>query len=264
VHFFGFKLTGPDFQIVLEVVKRYNGDFVNMKEDGGDVGYFMFPKPKPEIEEKNVVRAEPAGSEPPTPQPALAPQEASKSDKEKLFKAPKQPSPITQFIGNFCSVCEDSPKCDIPKEGGRFYRVMCLQILDLQQVQLLNSNLEKLRKITVSQPIQVSIPVPAATAVAPPIQKVERNTRSTEGHKEGDVIWIYAENQGGKRYEKALEKDNEHSNDYFAMRRSIVEAEQAGKKGIVLQRKWCWLSNQRDYIGRKPAKTFTKGGGRSH
>jgi hypothetical protein len=58
---------------------------------------------------------------------------------------------------------------------------------------------------------------------------------------------------------KALEKDNERSNDYFAMLRSIVEAEDAGKKGVVIAGKWYWLSN-RDYIGRKPAKTFDKGG----
>ena len=45
--FFGFKLAGPDFQMVLEVVKRYHGDFVNQKEGGRDVGFFMFPKPKP-------------------------------------------------------------------------------------------------------------------------------------------------------------------------------------------------------------------------
>ena len=30
---------------------------------------------------------------------------------------------------------------------------------------------------------------------------------------------------GGERYEKALQKDNERSNDYFAIRRQILEAE---------------------------------------
>ncbi len=240
--FFGFKLAGPDFQIVLEVVRRYNGDFVNQKEDGKDIGYFMFPKPKPAADPVHVAA------------PAAA------VIQEKLVEAPKQPSPISLFIRDFCSVCEDSQQCDITVEGGRFHRAMCLQLLDLQQLQMLNANLVKLGKVAVSQPAQVASPAPAA----PPIQKVERNTRPTEGHKEGDIVWIYAENRGGERYEKALEKDNGQSNDYFAIRRSILEAERAGKKGVVLGGKWCWLSQERDYIGRKPAKTFAKGGGRRY
>jgi hypothetical protein len=64
---------------------------------------------------------------------------------------------------------------------------------------MFNVNLEKLGKVAVSQPVQASAPAVAA----PPSQKVERSTRPTEGHKEGDVVWIYAENQGGERYESA-------------------------------------------------------------
>jgi len=243
--FFGFKLAGPDFQVVLEVVKRYQGDFVNQKEDGRDVGYFMFPKPQP--------KADPA---PPAAQ-------------EKPAELPKQPSPITIFSATYCGVCEDyGASCSCQSNSER--RNLCLKILNIQTWQTLNVTLERLCKLPL---MKASEPVQAASsnhadARSPPavqlVQKVERNTRPTEGHREGDVVWIYAENRGGERYEQALEKDNERSNDYFAIRRSIIDAEQAGKKGIVLQGKWCWLSQERDYIGRKPAKTFAKGGGRRY
>ena len=102
--FFGFKLAGPDFQVVLEVVKRYQGDFVNQKDGDRDVGYFMFPKPQP--------KADPA---PPAAQ-------------EKPAELPKQPSPITLFANDFCSLCEDASKCDISSQEGKFHRAMCLQL----------------------------------------------------------------------------------------------------------------------------------------
>jgi hypothetical protein len=118
--------------------------------------------------------------------------------------------------------------------------------------------LEKLCRVIGSQPTPTASPAPAAS----PSEKVEWSTRPTEGHKEGDVVWIYAENQGGERYEKALEKNNARSNGYFDIRGKIQAAEKAGKKGVVIDGKWCWLSKQSDYIGRKPAKEFPKGGGR--
>ena len=102
-------------------------------------------------------------------------------------------------------------------------------------------------------------PAPPAVADPPKVEKVERNTRPTEGHREGDVVWIYAENQKGERYEKALEKDNQRSNDYFELRSQIVERVNDGKKGLELNGKWLWLSDRDDYIGRKTAKEFPKG-----
>lgn len=228
---FAVKLDKSDYPLVLGVVKKFQGDFINQKDsEGKDHGCFYIPKPK---------------------DPALA----TEVKQEKVVEVPKQPSPITLFSSSFCGVCEDfGVSCSCQSNSER--RNLCLKILTIQTWQTLNVNLEKLGKHAVSQSIQASVPAVAAS----PIQKVERNTRPTEGHKEGDVVWIYDENQKGERYEKALEKDNQRSNDYFAMRRSIVEAEQAGKKGVVLQGKWCWLSNQHDYIGRKPAKEFPKGG----
>jgi hypothetical protein len=231
---FAVKLDKADYPLVLGVVKKFSGDFINQKDsEEKDYGCFYIPKPRP------------AG-------PAVVMPQV-----EKYSEEPKQRSPITIFSTTYCGVCEDfGVSCSCQSNSER--RNLCLKILTIQTWQTLNDNLEKLGKHAVSQPVQASAPAVAA----PPIQKVERNTRPTEGHKEGDIVWIYAENRGGERYEQALEKDNERSNDYFAIRRSIIDAEQAGKKGIVLQGKWCWLSTERDYIGRKPAKTFAKGGGR--
>ena len=242
--FFGFKLAGPDFQMVLEVVRRYQGDFVNQKEAGRDVGFFMFPKPKPAAD--------------PVPP-------AAKVAQEKPFEAPKQPSPITLFAADFCSLCEDNPKCDVSTQEGKFHRAMCLQLLDLQQVTALNVNMAKLCRVIGSQPAQAAspaAPAPPAVADPPKVEKVERNTRPTEGHREGDVVWIYAENQQGERYEKALDKDNARSNGYYDIRGKIQAAEKAGKKGVVIDGKWCWLSKQGDFIGRKVAKEFPTGGSR--
>ncbi len=230
---FAVNLDKSDYPLVLGVVKKFNGDFINQKDsEGKDHGCFFIPKLKD-----------------PVP--------AAEVKQEKAPDPPKQPSPVTIFYQKYCSVCVDfGVSCSCKSDST--YRELCLEVMRIQMLQQLNGNLEKLCKVAVSQPVQASAPA----VVAPPkVEKVERSTRPTEGHKEGDVVWIYAENQGGERYEKALEKDNGQSNDYFVMRRSIVEAEQAGKKGVVLEGKWCWLSNQRDYIGRKPAKMFPKGGG---
>ena len=239
---FAVKLDKSDYPLVLGVVKKFQGDFINQKDsEGKDHGCFFIPKPKD-----------------PVP--------AAEVKQKKVVEVPKQPSPISIFSSSFCGVCEDyGVSCSCQSNSER--RNLCLKILTIQTWQTINVNLEKLWKVGFSQPVQAasSNHVDARSPPASqPIQKVERNTRPTEGHREGDVVWIYAENRGGERYEQALEKDNERSNDYFAIRRSIIDAEQAGKKGIVLQGKWCWLSQERDYIGRKPAKTFAKGGGRRY
>jgi hypothetical protein len=242
--FFSFKLAGPDFQVVLDVVKRYQGDFVNQKKDGRDVVYFMFPKPRPVADPAPI---------------------AAQAKEEKPVEVPKQPSPITLFAGDFCSLCEDASKCDVSTQEGKFHRAMCLQLLDLQQITALNVNLGKLCRVIGSQPVQAASSNHAdarSPPAAPLVQKVERNTRPTEGHKEGDVVWIYAENQQGERYEKALDKDNARSNGYYDIRGKIQAAEKAGKKGVVIDGKWCWLSKQGDYLGRKIAKEFPTGGSR--
>ena len=116
--FFSFKLAGPDFQVVLDVVKRYQGDFVNKKEDGRDVGYFMFPKPKP--------AADPA---PP----------AAQAKEEKPIEVPKQSSPIQILKARFCELCEDNgtDKCNFE---------LCLRILSVFEAQSQTDVLEKINR----------------------------------------------------------------------------------------------------------------------
>jgi hypothetical protein len=227
---FAVKLDKSDYPLVLGVVKKFQGEFINQKDsEGKDHGCFFIPKPKD-----------------PVP--------AAEVKQEKVVEVPKQPSPITLFSSSFCGVCEDfGVSCSCQSSSER--RNLCLKILTIQTWQTLNVNLEKLGKHAVSQPVQASAP-----AVAAPLsQKVERNTRPIEGHKEGDVVWIYAENQKGERYEKALEKDNARSDSYFELRGQIIEKVNAGKKGLELGGKWLWLSDRDDYIGRKVAKQFPKG-----
>jgi hypothetical protein len=237
---FAVKLDKSDYPLVLGVVKKFQGDFINQKDsEGKDHGCFFIPKPKD-----------------PVP--------AAEVKQEKVVEVPKQPSPITLFSSSFCGVCEDfGVSCSCQSNSER--RSLCLKILAIQTWQTLNGNLEKLGKVAVSQPVQAASSNHGdarSPPAAQPIQKVERNTRPTEGHKEGDVVWIYAENQKGERYEKALEKDNQRSNDYFELRGQIVERINAGKKGLELNGNWLWLSDRDDYIGRKVAKEFPKGGRR--
>jgi hypothetical protein len=241
---FAVKLDKSDYPLVLGVVKKFQGDFINQKDiEGKDHGCFFIPKPK---------------------DPALA----TEVKQKKVVEVPKQPSPISIFYSSFCGVCEDfGVSCSCQSNSER--RNLCLKILTIQTWQTINVNLEKLWKVGFSQPVQAASSnhadarSPPAAAPAPPSQKVERNTRPTEGHREGDVVWIYAENQQGERYEKALDKDNARSNGYYDIRGKIQAAEKAGKKGVVIDGKWFWLSKQGDYIGRKIAKEFPKGGSRN-
>jgi hypothetical protein len=204
---FAVKLDKADYPLALGVVKKFSGDFINQKDsEGKDHGCFYIPKPKP---------ADPA---------VVMPQV------EKHVEEPKQPSPISIFSATYCGVCEDfGVSCICQSNSER--RALCLKILTIQTWQTLNGNLEKLCKAAVSQPVQAVSPA----VVAPPSQKVERSTRPTEGHKEGDVVWIYAENQKGERYEKALEKD-------MPGQIRILSCAVRLLSGLMLGRKvWSWV-----------------------
>jgi hypothetical protein len=202
----------------------------------------------------------------------VTPQEQAKASNDaKPIEAPKQPSPMQLLKARFCDLCEDnaSDNCNLD---------FCLKILGVFEVQSQTDVLEKIHRSLdnvqrqLSQIPHASQPVQAVSsshadarsppAAQPPAEKVERNTRPLEGHREGDVVWIYAENQQGERYEKALDKDNARSNGYYDIRGKIQAAEKEGKKGVVIDGKWCWLSKQGDYIGRKTAKEFPTGGRR--
>ena len=238
---FAVHLEKNDYPLVLGIVKKFNGDFGNRKEGGKDVGYFFVPKPKP------------ANPTPSTPA-------AVKPSEEKKPKVPKQPSPISQFVTNYCEFCADyGDKCNSTTVSGREVRMICLRILSVKELQSFNDNLQKLYKI-ISQPRPAQVqPSPTPATQHPQSEKVHRDTHPTEGHREGDIVWINASNQKGEAIEKALVKDNSRSNDYGLLHGRLIEAEKAGKKGFADGGKWYWLSNQGDYIGRKPAKTFGSG-----
>jgi hypothetical protein len=71
---FAVKLDKADYPLVLDVIKKFSGDFINQKDsEGKDHGCFYIPKPKP---------VDPA---------VVTPQV------EKHIEDPKQPSPITIF-----------------------------------------------------------------------------------------------------------------------------------------------------------------------
>jgi hypothetical protein len=188
---------------------------------------------------------------------APTPTSESEPKKEPPTTPAKQASPLQILKQRFCELCQDNAtdKCNFE---------LCLKILTVFEVQNQTDVLEKInrsldnvqRQISQISPAKAADPAPAA----PPIQNVERSTRPAEGHKEGDVVWIWAENQKGERYEKALETDNARSDAYFELRGQIVERVNAGKKGLELGGKWLWLSDRDDYyIGRKAAKQFPKG-----
>src|SRR5208283_454049 len=142
---FAVHLEKNDYPLVLGIVKKFNGDFGNRKEGGKDVGYFFVPKPKP---------VDPAPSTPAATKPA----------EEKMPEVPKQPSPINQFVTNYCEICADyGDKCNSTTVSGREVRMMCLRILTVKELQSFNDNLQKLYKI-ISQPRPAQVqpsPTPA-------------------------------------------------------------------------------------------------------
>jgi hypothetical protein len=158
---FAVKLDKSDYPLVLGVVKKFSGDFINQKDsEGKDHGCFFIPKPKDSVP-------------------------AAEVKQEKVVEVPKQPSPISIFSSSFCGVCEDyGVSCSCQSNSER--RSLCLKILAIQTWQTINVNLEKLCRVVGSQPVQAVSSNHAdarspPAAVAPPSQKVERNTRPTEG-----------------------------------------------------------------------------------
>lgn len=258
---FAVKLEKTDFPLVIGIIKKFNGDFVNRKDpvSGKDVGYFIIPKPKPAVPEST-----PAVSEPPIPQPASAPNDAKP---EALI----QPSPISFYQEKYCKTCDDKGLCNLSKDGGRM--TLCLRVLELQFLDCVS---EKLHKIGVAieanskalstflskpQPVQ-SQSSQIKPSAAPPQQPVQPQPQPQGPHVDGGVNWVWDENRNHEKYEKATEKDNARSSAYFALRDRIIAKLNEGKKGLAEYGKWHWISEHGDYIGRKPAKTFPQGGSR--
>jgi hypothetical protein len=95
-------------------------------------------------------------------------------------------------------------------------------------------------------------------------EKVQRNTRPIEGHKEDGIVWINDFNAKGEPIEKALKNDNEHSANYTALLSQIDAEVRAGKKGLKFNDKWFWLYENKTTIGRKPAKDWPLRGDRRY
>lgn len=233
----------PQMQVLDGVVRGFGGAFVSR---GEGKSYYLVPKPKiqqpvaekPKEEPKTAVSV----SESVTGVTNVT-KDTKLQSAEKPQETPKQPSPITWFGSTFCAVCEDSGKCDLSTVEGKFRFASCLQVLDLQQKQQLNVWLGKLANR------------PAYSRSSPPQKPLP-----VERHVDGGISWLWDENRNHERYEKALESENAASQAYLALKQRLVDATTAGKKGVVDGGKWCFLSTQKDWVGRKPAKDFSNGG----
>jgi len=244
---FAVTLGKSDYPLLIEIIKKYNVEFANKKVEGKDSPYFLISKP---------VTANNTAS---TPENAAA-QHSPNSSSDKI----KQHSPLTQFNQNNCEVCEDyGDGCNSTTESGRSHQALCHEALMLQSWQEIAVELQGLRKelnkLNVPER-SLRGPSNGASAVSQQssTEKVQRSTRPTEGHREGDVVWVNDVNQKGEPIEKAFEKDNKRSDGYADLFAKIQRAEQAGKKGFAEAGKWYWLSQHGDYIGRKKAKEWPK------
>ena len=273
---FALKLDSSDYPRVLSIIRDFNGDFGNRKEEGKDVGFFFVPEPKPETDLSLPVLAKTGNATSSTvpnltaksdvtPKTASTPAEEKKDPQpQKPPELPKQPSPMTQFKNNYCSVCEDlGDKCNSTTFSGREYRKHCLETLTLQALQSINLGgltqfcyqiSENIKNLKLSLP--PSPAVPKQETPLPKSEPVQRNTRPVEGHKEDGIVWINDFNAKGEPIEKALEKDNEQSAHFAELLNQIDDEVRAGKKGLKINGKWYWLYQNGTTIGRKPAQEW--------
>jgi hypothetical protein len=216
---FAVKLTQADYPLVIAIVKKYNGDFVNRKEKGKDMGYFVIPKPKPQpVAEKPKEEPKPAESpkpaEPtPPPAPAAEPEKPVPPPQEKAPEEPfKQPSPISLYRQKYCSACEDQGTCRLPSNAGQMQ--LCVRMLELQFLDGIGERLFKLGQILEALPKQLPQQVPSQQAQprpsVPPTQppKVPRDTNPREGIEEDGLVWVKVFDGAELKYLKATEKDN--------------------------------------------------------
>ncbi len=233
----------PEMHLLDSVVRRYRGGYVSR---GKENSYYLVPRPKPQqsVAEKpkeETKTAEPSPTTPapipekPVPQAAAISVSVQNSDSQ---SQPKQPSPVQIFIRDNCSSCADASKCDIQTDAGRFQFAACLQLLEMQKQGAIVSALQKLA----DRPIY---------------------SRSTSPHRErhvdGGITWFWNE---AKTYEKALDVENKDSQDFAALKKMLVDAASAGKKGLVVDAFWCFLDSfKKDGVLRKKAQVFPRTGG---
>lgn len=79
-----------------------------------------------------------------------------------------------------------------------------------------------------------------------------------ERHERDGINWLWDQNRTGEKYEKALEDENKNHPAYTALKTTLESALSAGKKGVLDKGCWCFLSTQKDWIGAKPARDFSK------
>lgn len=231
----------PEMHLLDSVVCRYHGGYVSR---GKETSYYLVPRPKPQqqsVAEKS--KEEPKTAVPvkaPKPEPIIekpAPQ-AAPVQKSNSQPQPKQPSPVQIFIRDNCSSCADASKCDIQTDAGRFQFAACLQLLEMQQRGAIVSALQKLADRAIYS---------------------RSSSQHRERHVDGGITWFWNE---AKTYEKALDVENKDSQDFASLKKMLVDAASAGKKGLVVDGYWCFLDSfKKDGVLRKKAQVFPRAGG---
>lgn len=214
----GLKLDRDDYPKMFKIAKQFSGDFCN-KNPNGQECYWRFPK---------SVDAKPTVVPGASPQPQTDQQPAPAGNSQ---PTPKQPSPKTVFSQKYCLVCADQTFCTSDQS------LTCVEMLKLQALEAITEKLS-------------TRPSYSGGSRYPP------KPQPTERHSEGDIKWLYDTNQKGEKYEKALQTENASSQGYQALNKMLSDASTAGKKGLVLEGKWHWLSQRGEYVGRKAARDF--------
>ena len=269
------QLSTEDLKLLTDVVTGYGGCYTNSKDEHGkDRGVFLIPNNQPPIaitSDGDKLTGE-------------KPKKFTEGDSKVASAAGqqiKQQCPLTLFQERNCSSCSDQATCNPRTSVGRQRLAICFKVMELHYFDFIAERLLKLCQIqedngkillqiqpqgkpsTLSSNAQPSsqAKLPESSPQPTPVA-VQRNMRPIEGHQEGGIIWVFDENKKGERYEKAFEKDNLQSTPYFGLRDRIIEVVNQGKKGLVDNGKWLWLSERGDYIGRKAARQFPRGGRR--
>ncbi len=231
------ELPAGDLKLLTDVVAAYGGSFVNIKDaSGAERTCFSIPKnqPPPAIPEKKT--------------------EGQPADLQL-----KQQSPLAIHQSKYCSSCTDHATCNPRTPGGRERLNLCFKVMELQYLDFIA---ERLHKITLSQeandklltqilsrPVQTQFGVAASPQQTSPVSKsvtVPRDTRPLHGHVDMGIVWTYEVGSRGN-YEKAVEKDNNTSDEYFQLHEWVADAEKPFKDGYFY-----WVFTQGpSAIGRK-------------
>ncbi len=265
----------PEFVLFDLVARKHGAAYVSR---GKGKSYFLVPRPKHASKQSDAM---PAAAEAPkltvlpkpvavviaaTPAPEQvdpqlastpekpAPQAVSvqKSDSQ---SQPKQLSPLATFKAKVCVDCSDAVSCTV--ENMR----MCFFVLEMEAF-------ADISRLLTDLPLALSDMSVQFNKMSGSLQKlVDNQTFRTsqkrelpkERHVDGGVTWFWNE---AKTYEKALDVENKDSQDFASLKRMLVDASSAGKKGLVVDGYWCFLDSfKKDGILRKKDEVFPKAGG---